>query len=53
VSNQGNTIGRLQGEVAISRAPAASANPAVVAETAGRAGNPQRQSVGERMEKGP
>lgn len=34
MSDQGNTIGRLQGEVAVSRGSAAAANPAVVAETA-------------------
>jgi hypothetical protein len=38
MSDVGNTIGRLQGQVAMSSAPAAEANPAVVAETAEEAG---------------
>lgn len=38
MSDVGNTIGRLQGPVAMSSTPAAEANPPVVAETAAEAG---------------
>ncbi|WP_413212827.1 hypothetical protein [Paraburkholderia kururiensis] len=38
MSDQGNTVGRLYGETAMSRVAASSANPPVVAETAAEAG---------------
>lgn|GEM_PF-935608 len=38
MSDQGNTVGRLYGQAAMSNVPAASANPPVVAETAAEAG---------------